>query len=498
MPVRPNWLTRDLLDHRASITPAATALTDPYRNLSISFKTLDTIVDQITAVLADAGIEPGTHVGIAVADRTEFILLVHALTRLSAVIVPLNQKLDNQTLHRYTSHADVSLVITSERTTDIVSNLLLPTGVFVTNDSLRHPELSLDHDSPANVTPASEPGERHVLMFTSGTTGSPKAVSLTTQNLVVNAIAAGFRLGFSESNSWLCCLPLYHMGGFAPIIRSLVYGKELVIQSEFDTSETLRLIDDHEITGLSVVPTMVNRFLTADWTPPSHLEIVLVGGAPLTPELRAQCQETGIPVFPTYGLTETASQIATASPHVAFTHKGTSGNPILFTDLTILDSTKSPVDTGNHGEIVVDGPTVTEEYYNNPSINRQVFSDYGFHTGDTGYLDDHGRLWVTGRIDDEIITGGKNVQPQEIRTALNSHPNVQESFVVGIADEEWGEVIGAVVVPQDSLSQEELTDYCRARLANYKIPRIIEFSSSLPRTKSGTVDRDAIREILKQ
>ncbi len=498
MEVIPEWLTRDLLEHRGSITPTETALTDPKYEKSLSFQELHSVVNQITTKLKDAGVKSGSHVGIGVSNQSEFILLVHALIRLSAVIVPLNTNAEQQTLNQHISHADVSLIVANEHPTEHGVEPSIPIGVFSTNNSLQNPEFSLDHDRNVPITAASKPDQRQVLMFTSGTTGTPKAVSLTKQNLVINAIASGYRLGFSEMDSWLSCLPMYHMGGFAPIIRSLVYGNELVIQQKFDTEQTLELIDAYKITGLSVVPTMVKRFLEADWTPPNHLRIVLVGGAPLLPQLREQCNDNEIPVFPTYGLTETASQIATARPQIAFTHKGTSGNPILFTNISILDSSKTPVDTGNPGEIVVDGPTVTTGYYNNPTATRQSFSKYGFHTGDTGYLDEHGRLWVTGRIGDEIITGGKNVNPQEIRAALKTHPGVQEAFVIGIPDEEWGERIGAVVVTTDSLSREELTRHCRSQLAGFKIPRTIEFVDSLPRTKSGTVNRETILEILKQ
>lgn len=492
----PKWLTRDLLAHRATITPSETALTDPKRELSVSFQSFDTIVDRIATVLKDTGVKPGTHVGVAVSNRTEFILLAHALTRISAVIVPLNREFNQQSLNQYISHADITFVVVSEQSTVIDSEF--PLGVFSINNSLQNPELSLDQERTTEMPAASDPGERYALMFTSGTTGPPKIVSLTKQNLVMNAIAAGFRLGFTEAYSWLCCLPMYHMGGFAPIIRSLIYGNELVIQQQFDIPETLHLIDTHEITGLSVVPTMIHRFLDTNWTPPSHLQIVLVGGAPLTPPLRQRCQEIQLPIFPTYGLTETASQITTAPPQMAFTHQGTSGNPILFTDVTILDSAMTPVDAGQHGQIAVDGPTVTNGYYANPSANKQSFSKNGFLTGDTGYLDQHGRLWVTGRVNDEIITGGKNVDPQEIKSALETHPEVHEAFVIGIADEEWGERIGAVVVPHDSPSREELTDHCRNQLANFKVPRIIKYTNSLPHTKSGTVDREAIKAILKQ
>jgi O-succinylbenzoic acid--CoA ligase len=161
-----------------------------------------------------------------------------------------------------------------------------------------------------------------------------------------------------------------------------------------------------------------------------------------------------------------------------------------------MDSSMNPVDAGNHGEIVVDGPMVTEEYYDNQHANNQSYSQHGFHTGDTGYIDQHGRLWVTGRIDDEIITGGKNVHPREIKTVITNHPKVSAAFVTGVDDDEWGERVSAVVVPREPLSKKELREYCREELADFKIPRNIEFVSSLPRTQSGTAVREAIREIL--
>lgn len=494
-----DWISRDLLDHRAIITPSAIALIDPELDVTLSFCDLDSLVDDVAQQLVNIGINPGDHIGLLVSNKTEFVILIHALLRIQAVLVPLNRQLSTATIQDHLLHADVSCIIANDDAQHLLTQTELPIAIFSANSTLQHTNLNLKQATDFKTSTRSSQENRQVLMFTSGTTSTPKAVSITNHNLVSSAIASGFRLGMNESVSWLCCLPLYHMGGFAPIIRSLIYGNRLVVQQEFEPTKTIDLVDTHTTTGVSVVPTMLERLLGESWCPPDHLQTVLTGGAPTPPDLRDRCKEAAIPVYPTYGLTETSSQIATATPSVAFEHKETSGNPLLFTDVTILDTTdNTPVEPGHTGEIVVDGPSVTTEYYENPKANADAFSSHGFHTGDVGYLDQDGRLWVTGRIDDQIITGGENVNPREIREVLQRHPKIDAAFVLGIPDDEWGEIIGALVVPSSTITQEELKDYCRERLPRFMVPRIIQFASALPRTHSGTIDRNKATEMLKQ
>jgi O-succinylbenzoic acid--CoA ligase len=205
-------------------------------------------------------------------------------------------------------------------------------------------------------------------------------------------------------------------------------------------------------------------------------------------------------------MTETASQIATARPREAFEHRGTVGRPLLRTDVAVVgegggDGVEGePVPAGETGELVVSGPTVMRGYYGDPEATADAFGEHGFHTGDVGYRDEAGRIWVLNRREDRIITGGENVHPGEVVEALREHPGIRDVAVVGLDDEEWGERVAALVVPEADadLSVEDVEGFCDEKLAGYKRPRSIAFAEDLPRTASGTVERGAVRERLRE
>jgi len=197
-------------------------------------------------------------------------------------------------------------------------------------------------------------------------------------------------------------------------------------------------------------------------------------------------------------MTETASQVATARPDEAFTHADTVGQPLFGTDLAVVDTAGERVDRGETGEIVVAGSTVFAGYYDDPDATAAAFSADGFHTGDVGNRDAEGRLWVTGRLDERIVTGGENVDPEAVADTLTAHPAVAEAVVVGLDDSEWGERVGALVVSEGDLDAEAVQNYCRERLAGFELPRTVGFVESLPRTASGTVKRDRVRELLRE
>jgi O-succinylbenzoic acid--CoA ligase len=252
------------------------------------------------------------------------------------------------------------------------------------------------------------------------------------------------------------------------------------------------------VTGVSLVPTMLRRLLDSGWSPPDHLDVVLLGGAPASAELLDRCAARDVPVHPTYGTTETASQVATALPDQAFTHEGTVGQPLVNTTVRIRAEDGTPVETGDVGQLVVDGPTVSPGYLDE-GATAAAFDDEGFHTGDVGYRDQDGRLWVVGRLDDRIVTGGENVDPGEVVAVLRAHPDVAEAAVVGLPDPEWGERVAALVVPATGgdVDLEAVTAHCRDRLAGFKVPRVLGQASALPRTSSGTNDREAVRDRLR-
>ena len=496
------WPPDDPLAHRVATTPERTALVDADSGETWTYRELDARVERRAAALASRGVEPDDRIGLLLGTRVAFVELVHAAMRLRATLVPLNAELTPAELDPQAQQADIDCLLCEIGNEETAVELGDGVPVYSVDEPEHDDVGRLDRPTaPLGDRPPLERDRTALVLFTSGTTGTPKGVRLTVGNLLASATASAFRLGVRPDDRWLVCLPMYHMGGLAPVVRSTLYGTTVVLQREFDAERTGEVMFEREITGVSLVPTMLVRMLDSGWMLPESLRFVLLGGAPASPELIERCERREVPVCPTYGATETASQIATALPEQAFEHSGTVGQPLVVTDLVILDDAGEPCEPGEPGEIVVGGPTVTPGYLD-AEATQEVFGEQGFHTGDVGYRDEDGRLWVLGRADDTIVTGGENVHPEEVAPVIREHRAVENVAVVGLDDPEWGERIAALVVPGEGVDEEwpdvdALDSHCRDRLASFKVPKTWGFADELPRTASGTVDREPVRERLR-
>jgi len=490
---------RDPLALRVRATPDKRALVDAETGREWTFAQLDGEVETLAARLAGDGVAAGDRVALLSETRPAFVHTVFAVSRLGAVLVPLNARLEPPELRAQLDAVDADrLLCTADTAEDALA---------AANGKEDIPVRSLDDDGPDPLRTTGEfeaaewaHSDLAALLFTSGTTGDPKAVRLTAGNFLASAAASAARLGVLPGDRWCCPLSMYHTGGLSIALRSVYYGTTAVIERTpgFDAAATLATLREYDCTGVSLVPTMLSRLLDAGSLPDSF-RFVLVGGAPASAELMNKCERRGVPVCPTYGMTEAASQIATARPETAFAHEGTVGTPLLGTELTVVDEDGNPLPAGETGELVVSGPTVTPGYEDD-TATAAAFGPHGLHTGDVGYRDGSGRLWVLNRRSDRIVTGGENVHPGEVTDVLREHPNIVDAAVLGIPDPEWGERVGALVVPEDgaAVSPADVWAFCEGRLAGFKRPRTVAVVDSLPRTASDTVDRDAAREVLAE
>jgi O-succinylbenzoic acid--CoA ligase len=498
----------DLLAERSAVTPTQTALVRTTDGEHWTYADLDTAVDRTAGQLVALGIESEDRIALLAENRVEFLWVVFAAMRLGAVLAPLDVKRSPSELAVQLDRVAPTVVLCTAETADMAVEAATE-ATIASRDPI--PVVSLDsagsttmlqEREPATVERASpDAGTVRFVLATSGSTGEPKAVRLTAGNVRASALASAMRLGVAPDDRWLSPLPAYHMGGLAPALRSTLYGTTAILQPEFEAEATLAALREYDATCLSLVPTALSRLLDVADGGLSALRFVLCGGAPTPPALVERCARRDVALCPTYGMTEATSQIATASPEEARSHEGTVGRPLLWTDVTIVSEDGEPVSTGESGELVVDGPTVTPGY-DDPATTEAAVGDYGLHTGDLGYRDEAGRLWITGRLDDRIVTGGENVDPEVVRRALCAQDSIATAAVVGLDDPEWGEQVAALVVPADSeaacVDRDALQDSLRARLADYECPKTIATAASLPRTASGTVDRDEVRSRLTE
>jgi O-succinylbenzoic acid--CoA ligase len=319
--------------------------------------------------------------------------------------------------------------------------------------------------TPAPVGPDPAPDQTATIMHTSGTTATPRPVALSYDNWLWNALGSALALGLDPSERWLCPMPLAHVGGLSIQLRSAIYATTVILHDRFDTEAALAALMDpaQAVTLVSLVPTMLARLLDAGLHDPPTLRWALLGGGPIAPALLRAAAAAGVSVAPSYGMTEACSQIATH------------GLPLLGIDLRIAPD----------GEILVQGANVA----------RGALADDGWlHTGDLGAVDGHGRLAITGRKADTIVSGGENVAPAEVEAALLEHPAVADAAVFGIPDVEWGEVVVADVVLRAGMHADGqgLRSHCALTLAGFKVPKAIRLVSSLPRGETGKLRRNQL------
>ncbi len=488
----------DWLHQRALISPERLALIAGSERWS--FRELDQRATRAAQRLSAFSVGEGDRVALLLRNGSPFVALVHALSRLGAVVVPLNTRLTPAELHWQLADVRAQLLIYDEANapTAATATHSLPDLRSVSADAeLKSLEPLTPHASRLRLEVSLD--APHSLLYTSGTTGHPKGAVLTYGNHWWSAIGSALNLGLQADDRWLACLPLFHVGGLAILLRSVIYGSTAIVHEAFDPVAVNRAIDDDEVTILSVVSAMLQRILAVrgERLYPPTLRCVLLGGGPAPRDLLEDCARLGVPVVQTYGLTEAASQVATLSPEEMLRKLGSAGKPLLPTQLRI-EREGMAVGAGEVGEIVIRGPTITPGYADRPEATANAIREGWFHTGDLGYLDEEGYLYVLDRRDDLIISGGENVYPAEVETVLRTHPSVEDAGVVGAPDERWGQAPVAFVKVCDAamLTEAELKTFCSARLARYKVPAHIWFVESLPRNAAGKLLRRALLEKL--
>ncbi|MFW6070313.1 MAG: o-succinylbenzoate--CoA ligase, partial [bacterium] len=480
----------DWLSVRARTTPEATALI--IGECEWSYAALQQEVAQTARGLVGLGVGQSDHVGVMLPNDLHYVCLVHALARLGAALVPLNTRLAPAELAWQARKAGCRLVLHGEQTAHLAGAMtaqeyeVQPVAALrLAADKVTLPDLAFEMES------------LQAIVFTSGTTGRPKGVMLTFANHFWSATASAFRLGLQPGDRWLSCLPLYHVGGLAVLFRSALYGTAVILEPRFDVERFNRILDAQAATMTSLVPTMLYRLLPTRRSWPASLRLVLVGGAATSPQLAAASAEAGVPLATTYGLTEAASQVATMLPVDVQRKPGSVGRPLMFTDVKVVDEAGAALPPGERGEVLVSGPTVMRGYYEDEAATAQALRGAWLHTGDVGYVDEDGDLWIVQRRSDMIVSGGENVYPAEVEQALRQHPAVAAACVVGLPHPEWGQQVAAMVAarPGQALSEAALEAFLRERLAGYKVPRRWRFVAQLPQTASGKIAR---RDVLAQ
>lgn len=484
----PNWLMK-----RAKLTPERIAIV--HGNESWTFSELDQRARRKAKRLLQQGVREGDRVALLMQNGGHAVAMIHALHYIGAVLIPLNTRLAVAELRLQLDDSEPCLLVFDHSQTASARALAraLPELPLLAWEDLT---LGAAEKTCASLKSSLSLGDLQAIMYTSGTTGRPKGVMLTYGNHWWSAVGSALNLGLHTNDRWLMSVPLFHMSGLSILMRSVIYGITAVIHETFDPTAVNRAIAEEGVTIVSVVSTMLNQMVNQLGASvyPDSLRCLLLGGGPAPKPLLEKCHRKGIPVFQTYGLTETASQIATLSAEYMLRKSGSAGQPLFPSKLRIEENGREQP-PGKAGEIVVKGPNVTPGYWRRERETATAIRDGWLYTGDIGYVDEEGFLYVLDRRSDLIISGGENVYPAEIEAVLMSHPAVREAGVSGIDDPDWGQVPVAFVVLNDGAgtNEKELQSLCRERLAGYKQPKRIYFVEALPRTGANKLLR---RELL--
>lgn len=476
----PNWLMQ-----RAYLTPEKMALS--VHDQTWTFKDVYEEAMKRARQLKTAHLHSGDRIALMGASNVDMVMMIHASMLLGVEMVMLNNRLTEEEIAYQVADADVKMVLFEDQFKEKISH--------IATEKLAFSQLQKLAETIFEVEKMWEDNRTITIMYTSGTTGFPKGVRQTAGNHTSSAISSVLNLGLSEEDCWLCTMPLFHISGFSILVRSVLYGMPVRLFEKFDAKSVTTEIVDGTVTRMSVVSVMLEQILTELETRKEQahatFKTMLAGGGSVPTAYLKRAEACAMPVLQTYGMTETSSQTATLSSEDAFKKIGSSGKPLFFNAITI----KGASTPGEHGEVLVKGPHVTPGYVGR-FHERSPLEEGWLATGDIGYLDEDGYLFIVDRRSDLIISGGENVYPAEIENVLSSHPNVLEAGVCGMQDEKWGETPVAFVVKKGEVTTEALHQYCMDKLAKYKHPTRIIFVEQLPRNASNKLLRRELKKWL--
>lgn len=481
---------------------SSVALVDDPTGAQFTFAEVAALVGHIGGYLDSLGLALGDRVAVLADGSPWYALLYLGIPASGRVVVPLNSRYTRSELEAACEDCEPALLVT-DRSAELTDGLA-PVVVAVTDFFTALPPAA----GLGAITGADE-DSLAAIFYTGGTTDRSKGVMMTHRNKLVDALSLIAGLELNEADRWLVMSPMFHAAGSFNVLPCLWVGAAQVFLPRFDAVAALRAIERHRLTITFGVPTMLaalvdaQRELQADV---SSLRLLGHGGAPITEALVRRVVEAfpAVELCAMYGATEMAP-MATIHRHqqrAVGTPVGRSaGRPVLGVDVSVRAPDGSTVAAGQLGEIVVRGPNIMPGYWRKPDVSAAALRDGAYWSGDVGYLDDNGFLYVIDRTKDMLITGGENVYGTEVEDVLVAYPGVREAAVIGRPDERWGEVVVAIVVVAvasatdgPSVSAAELDRHCRARLAGYKVPRLYEFRDQpLPRSAAGKLLKRELR-----
>jgi acyl-CoA synthetase (AMP-forming)/AMP-acid ligase II len=484
--------------------PDATAVI--FQDTKYSYRQVAEDVSKFAGVLIDLGVKPGDRVGILSLNSYQYVVTVYGTFWAGGVINPVNIRWSPKEIAYSLDDCDTQVLFVDDAFAPVALQLSalsnsLKTLVFIGEGERPAGMLDL-RDLKAGAASQQDAVRRGddfaAVMYTGGTTGKPKGVTLTHNNLAIDALSATQATPRSANPTNIIAAPMFHIGGLGLTFQQIMLLGTQVILPIFNEVAILDVLQRYKCTEIFLVPTMMKMVIeteTFDTYDVSSMKTIFYGASPIDEALL----EKSMKAFPqaeftqVYGMTELSPVVTALKPAEHHIEPGkpnrlrSAGEPISIAEIRIVDEDGNDVPSGQVGEITARGPMVMAGYWNNPEQTAEALRDGWMHTGDGGYLDDDGFLYVVDRIKDMVISGGENIFSSEVESAISLLPGVFMNAVVGLPDPKWGENVHAVVVLRDgiSLTAEDVIAHCRNQIAHYKCPKTIEFRDSLPMSAAG-------------
>ncbi|MES2194374.1 MAG: long-chain fatty acid--CoA ligase [Pseudomonadota bacterium] len=501
MPVR----HYDWIAHFGRRTPDKPAVVDLASGRTFTYAQFDSRITRLASHLRDRlQVRRGDRVAVLALNTTDTLEVQFACGRIGAVFLPLNTRLTVPELHYIVGDAAPVLMIHDAELAEVALSVAKLCGV--TSALLLGPggsyETAIVAATPLDQTEAVTLDDISTIMYTSGTTGQPKGAIITHGMTFWNCVNLGGPAYISPRTVLLTVLPLFHTGGLNCYTNPVLHaGGTVLIMRAFDPGLALQLISDpaRGINQFFGVPSIYQfmaqhpSFAGADF---SRLVIGGVGGAPMPVPLLKVWEARGVALQQGYGMTETSPAVLTLDKEDAARKAGSSGKPVLHTEVRIVRPDGADAGVGELGELWVKGPNITPGYWNRPDANASSFTDGWLHTGDAARIDDEGFYYIVDRWKDMYISGGENVYPAEVENVLHQLAAIAEAAVIGIPSEQWGETGMAIVAvkPGHGITEAEIHVHCEANLARFKRPRVIQFVDALPRNATGKIHKPTLRK----
>jgi len=451
----------------------------------ITFSDLHNLINGTAKYFLNNGVKSHEYIPILSDNSLQYVVTIFALWKISAIPVPINTRLRDEEVLSIVNIVGCSKIIKSSEFNEFLSEFPSIEMKIESKSKL------LQNRNGANLN------DTAVIIHTSGTSGKPKGVEITNNNLFQSYLSETKEFHYSSSDCFLASLPFYHIGGIAIINRALLSGGTLVVPRSLKQNDIVDSMLENNPSIISLVPTVIKRLIDSGASPNRNLRHLFLGGGASDDKLISAAFKNGWPVVKVFGSSETTAMVTACYGEELEQHPSSAGKSLDGVEIKILDETKKNINVKMVGEIAIKSPTIAKGYLNNELNWNDKIHDGYYLTGDYGYLDEDDKLFVVARRADLIVSGGENINPREIEKLINEQSAVSESFVFPIENEEWGQIpVAIILLKKDfTLERNKIIADLKLRLASFKIPKKIVFAKEIPKTEMGKVNIEEIKRL---